>query len=133
MLISKIDINPLWFGEAYWLRWMGVVALVSVCGVFGRWGAEGAVAFSLGAMVGVLTFHWLHKGIVMVLNNPSTPPPKRLGVRALLRYPLILGLVILVFSTELLPIMGVISGLFVPAVGILVASLGQIFVDLGRR
>ncbi len=133
MLISKIDINPLWFGEAYWLRWMGVVALVSVCGVFGRWGAERAVAFTLGATAGVLTFHWLHKGIVMVLDNPSKPPPKSLGVRAFIRYPLILGLIVLVFSTELLPVMGVVAGLFVPAAGILAASVGQLFVDLGRR
>ena len=69
----------------------------------------------------------------MVLDNPSNPPPKGQGVRAFLRYPLIFGLIILVFLTELLPIVGVIAGLFVPAVGILAASLGQLFVDLGRR
>jgi len=109
---------------------MGALALVSAFGVLGRWGGAAAAAFSLGALVGILSYHWLHNGISRVLDDPSREVPRRLVTKVLLRYPLVLGLVVLVFWTGWLPTLGVVAGLFVPVGGILMALIVQIFAQL---
>lgn len=129
----RTDTSSLWSGEAYWPRWMGALALVSAFGVLGRWGGATAAAFALGALVGILSYHWLHKGIATVLGDPSREVPRRLVTKVLLRYPLVLGLVVLVFWTGWLPTLGVIAGLFVPVAGILMALIVQIFTSLGSH
>ena len=126
----RTDPNPLWSSEAYWPRWMGVIAFVSVVVVGGRWGGAASAAFALGAMVGILSYHWLHKGIATALDDPSRKVPRSLVTKVLLRYPLVLGLVVLVFWTGWLPTLGVIAGLFVPVGGILMALIVQIFAHL---
>ncbi len=126
----RTDTSLLWSGEAYWPRWMGALALVSAFGVLGRWGGAAAAAFSLGALVGILSYHWLHNGISRVLDDPSREVPRRLVTKVLLRYPLVLGLVVLVFWTGWLPTLGVVAGLFVPVGGILMAVIVQILAQL---
>ena len=126
----RTDPNPLWSSEAYWPRWMGVIAFVSAVVVGGRWGGAASAAFALGAMVGILSYHWLHNGISRVLADPSRTVPRSLVVKVLLRYPLVLGLVFLVFWTGWLPTLGVLAGLFVPVAGILAALIAQIFESL---
>ena len=130
MEIRRTDTSSLWLGEACWPRWMGVLALVSAFGVLGQWGSVAAAAFALGALVGILSYHWLHKGIATVLDDPSREVPRRLVTKVLLRYPLVLGLVVLVFWTGWLPTLGVVAGLFVPVGGILMALIVQIYAHL---
>lgn len=134
MEILRTDTSSLWSGEAYWPRWMGALALVSAFGVLGRWGGAAAAGFALGALVGILSYHWLHKGISTVLSDPSKKVSGSLVTKVLLRYPLVLGLVVLVFWTGWLPTLGVIAGLFVPVGGILMAliiqMMAQIFTSL---
>ncbi len=126
----RTDTSLLWSGEAYWPRWMGALALVSAFGVLGRWGGAAATGFALGALVGILSYRWLHKGIATVLDDPSRKAPKSLVAKVLLRYPLVLGLIVLVFWTAWLPTLGVVAGLFVPVGGILMALIVQIFAHL---
>ncbi len=107
--------------------WMGMLTLGSGFVVLAYWGGATAAAFVLGAGGGIWNYRWLHQAVHTVLADPAKRVPKRLVVRVLLRYPLVLGLVVLLYWTQWLPALGVIAGLFVPVVALLVGSVVYLF------
>ena len=107
--------------------WMGMLTLGSGVVVLVYWGAATAAAFVLGAWGGILNYRWLHRAVYSVLEDPSKRVPKRLVIRILLRYPLVLGLILLLYWTQWLPVLGVIGGLFVPIAVLMVGSAVYLF------
>ena len=131
METAKSNDNTLWIAPERWPFLMGGLALVAGVVVLLHWGAAAALAFVLGAVLGTVNFHWLHRAIYGVLDDPAKKVPKKVVLKVLLRYPLMLALVGLVYWTGRLPALGIIAGLFVPVVGVLLALVAQIF-TLGR-
>ena len=131
METAKSNENSLWIAPSRWPILMSGLALVAGIPVLVHWGAAAALAFVLGAALGTVNFHWLHRALSGVFDDPAKKVPKKVVLKVLLRYPLMLALVGLVYWAGWLPALGIIAGLFVPVAGVLLVLVTQIF-TLGR-
>ena len=127
METAKSNKNSLWITSDRWPILMSGLTLVAGIPVLVHWGAVAALAFVLGAAIGTANFHWLHRALHGVLDDPAKNVPKKVVLKVLLRYPLLLALIGLVYWTGWLPALGIIAGLFVPVAGVLLALIAQIF------
>ncbi len=127
MEAAKSNKNSLWIITDRWPILMSGLALVAGIPVLVHWGAAAALAFVLGAALGTANFHWLHRALYSVLDDPPKKVPKKVVFKVLLRYPLMFALIGLVHWTGWLPALGIIAGLFVPVAGVLLALIAQIF------
>ena len=127
MEAAKSNKNSLWVITDRWPILMSGLALVAGIPVLVHWGAAAALAFVLGAALGTANFHWLHRALYGVLDDPPKKVPKKVVLKVLLRYPLMFALIGLVHWTGWLPALGIIAGLLVPVAGVLLALIAQIF------
>ena len=108
--------------EARLSRWMVLIATVGASGLFITGRGRAGLGFAIGAFFGILDYYWLRESVEALANAGMVHPPKRVIVKFLARYPLVIAILYLFYRTRWLPFMAVISGLFVPAAGILVES-----------
>lgn len=85
-----------------------------------------AAGFILGAGLALVNYFWLHQAIEHLMGAHSAGVPKLLVAKFLLRYPLLIGGVYLLYRTGWISLPGLLAGLFVPVGGVLIESLIQI-------
>jgi hypothetical protein len=117
--------------EAHMLRWMGIIAILATIALvsFGR--IETAVAFVIGALVGVLNFHWLCKTVTVLMDAQVTRVSRKVAVLMLARYPLGFAGLILMYYVGSFPLLPLIAGLLVPGGGVFLESL--VLIGAGLR
>ena len=108
--------------EARLPRWMVLIAAMGASGLFITGRGRAGLGFAIGAFFGILNYYWLHESVEALANAGMVRPPKRVIAKFLVRYPLVIAILYLFYRTRWLPFMAIISGLFVPAGGILVES-----------
>lgn len=115
------------------LRWMMVLASVGVASLIatGRW--QIALAFAVGAGLGVLNFHWLWQTGKVLMEAQTARVPRKTVFLIVARYPLLLAGLTLLYLSGWLPLLPVVAGLLVPGGGVLVESLFLIGASLGHK
>ncbi len=101
---------------------MILIAVAGTAGLFITGRGRGGLGFAIGAFFGILNYRWLHESVEALANAGIVRPPKRVIVKFLVRYPLAIAALYLFYRTHWLPFMAIISGLLVPAGGILIES-----------
>lgn len=108
--------------EARLPRWMVLIAAAGTSGLFIMGRGTSGLGFAIGAFFGILNYYWLHESVEALASAGMIRPPTRVLVKFLVRYPLVIAALYLFYRTRWLPFMAIISGLFVPAGGVLVES-----------
>jgi len=85
-----------------------------------------AAGFVLGAGLALVNYFWLHQAVEHLMAAGAERLPRFLIAKFLLRYPLVIGGVYLLYRTGWVSLSGLLAGLFVPVGGVLVESLVQI-------
>jgi hypothetical protein len=85
-----------------------------------------AAGFVLGAGLALVNYFWLHQAVEHLMAAGAERLPRFLIAKFLLRYPLVIGGVYLLYRTGWVSLPGLLAGLFVPVGGVLVESLVQI-------
>lgn len=108
------------------LRWMMALTVPVTAALTVFAGVREGAGFALGAAIAMVGFHWLAGAVRAALDAASLGHAKRIWVTFLLRYPLALGIVLLVYETHWLPLIAVLAGMFVPVGGAILESLFQL-------
>lgn len=84
--------------EAQMLRWMAVLATSGTLAILLRGHFHASVAFGIGAVLGMLNFHWLAKTVTVLLDAQVTYVSRKVAILMVARYPLgFAGLVIMYY------------------------------------
>lgn len=126
MQIATIPQATFESAEARLPRWMIAAALAGMLAAVCLADARAAAGFGLGAGVAVLGYSWLHKAVVALMNAQGQRPSHFLLGKILIRYPLAMLAVVIVYRENWLPFEAVLAGLFVPVAGVVAESLYQI-------
>lgn len=119
--------------EARMLRWMIALAILGIIAILATWRFQAALAFAIGAALGVLNFHWLWQTGKVLMESQAVHVPRMTVFWIVLRYPLsFAGLFILFYSRWLSPL-PVIAGLLVPSAGVVLESFLLVRADLRRK
>jgi hypothetical protein len=119
--------------EARMLRWMTALAILGVMGILTTGRFQVAMAFAVGAVLGVLNFHWLWQTGKVLMEAQTARVPRMTVFLVVIRYPLsFAGLIILYYGRWLSPL-PVIAGLLIPGGGVLLESLLLVREDLHRK
>jgi hypothetical protein len=102
---------------------MAGTAIAAILGLAVAGHGRAAFGFGLGAAVAILNFRWLHYTIDALFSANQRKPSKASLAKFFVRYPLAFGGVCLVYRTHWLPFVAVMTGLFVPVVGVLIESM----------
>ena len=119
--------------EARMPRWMLALALLGISIAMGMGQGRFAAGFALGAAIGILNYYWLHQAIAAMLDVQRTRIPVVLVVKIALRYPLAFAGIYLFYRTGWLPFSAILTGLFVPAGGVLWEAALQIRAGLRQH
>ena len=117
--------------EARMLRWMGMIAVLAAVALLSFGHLQTAVAFAIGALVGVLNFHWLYKTVTVLMDAQVTRVSRKVAVLMVVRYPLGFAGLILIYYFGSLPLLPLIAGLLVPGGGVFLESL--VLIGAGLR
>jgi len=101
-------------------RWIAGVSAAAVIGSLLTGQARFAAGLALGCGVALLGYWWLHRGIRAAFDSGSARAPMGVFIRLALRYPLVIGAVLLFDRTGWLPARAVMAGLFAPLAGVLI-------------
>ena len=126
MWIGTIDQTTLESAEARLPRWMMGFAAAGVLVALLLGGARMAVGFGLGAAVAMVGYSWLHKAVIGLVNAGRLRPSKAMLGKLLVRYPLAIAVLFVIYRGNWLPIDAVVLGLFVPMAGALAESVFQV-------
>lgn len=85
-----------------------------------------AAGFVLGAGLALVNYFWLHQAVEHLMAAGTERLPRLLIAKFLLRYPLVIGGVYLLYRTGWVSLPGFLLGLFVPVGGVLLESVIQI-------
>jgi hypothetical protein len=115
------------------LRWMTAVAAVSWVAILikGNWSL--GWGFCLGAVLGILNFHWLWQTANTLMGAQSAHVPFRTAALMVMRYPLALGGLAILYVWGKVPPVPLIGGLLVPGAGVLIESLFLIGGELRHK
>jgi hypothetical protein len=108
--------------EARLSRWMVLIAVVGMAGLFITGRGRAGLGFAIGAFFGILNCYWLRESVEAVANAGTVRPPKRVIVKFAIRYPLVIVALYICYRTRWLPFMAIVYGLLVPAGAILIES-----------
>jgi len=127
MATTPIDLPRI---EARMLRCMIVLAILGTMAILSTWRFQDALAFAIGAALGVLNFHWLWQTGKVLLEAQTISVPRRTVFLIVLRYPLCFAALVILFCTKWLSPLPVVAGLLVPCAGVLVESFLLVRADL---
>jgi hypothetical protein len=116
--------------EARMLRGMIALAIVGIIAVLATCRIQVALAFAIGAALGVLNFHWLWQTGKVLMEAQTARVPRKTVFLIILRYPLSFAALVILFCTRWLSPLPVIAGLLVPSAGVLVESFLLVRADL---
>lgn len=115
------------------LSWMLCFAALGLAAVLLKGRLQVGIAFTVGAALGILNFHWLWLTGKTLMEVQTAQVPRKTAVLLVARYPLILlGLTLLYFSGWL-PMLPVVAGLLVPGCGVFAESLFLIGAGLHHK
>jgi hypothetical protein len=109
--------------ESRMLRWMLAVAAVSLVAILARGHWPLGCGFALGALIGILNFHWLWQTANTLMGAQSAHVPFRTAALMIVRYPLALAVLALLYIWGRIPLLPLIGGLLVPGAGVVIESL----------
>ena len=116
--------------ETRMLRWMIALACLGTIVLLLTWRFQIALAFAIGAALGILNFRWLWQTGRVLMEAQTARVPRMTVFLIVLRYPSsFAGLFILFYSRWLRPL-PVIAGLLVPCAGALIEAFLLVRVDL---
>jgi hypothetical protein len=92
-----------------------------------------ALAFAIGAALGVLNFYWLWQTGLVLMEVQTARVPRMTVLLIILRYPLAFAGLFIIYYNRWLSPLPVIAGLLVPGGGVLVESLLLVRKDLRRN
>jgi hypothetical protein len=119
--------------ESRLLRWMLFFAALGLAAILLKGRLQVGIAFAVGAVLGILNFHWLWLTGKALMEVQTAQVPRKTAILLVARYPLILlGLTLLYFSGWL-PILPVVVGLLVPGCGVFAESLFLIGAGLHHK
>jgi hypothetical protein len=101
---------------------MILLAIAATAGFFIAGRGRAGLGFAIGALFGILNYYWLHESVETLGNAGRVRPPKRVIVKFVVRYPLVIAALYLFYRTRWLPFLTIIYGLLVPAGAILIES-----------
>lgn len=101
-------------------RWIAGVSAAGVVACLVAEEVRFAAGLAVGAAVALLGYWWLYRGIQAAFDSGRVPAPKAVLIRLVLRYPLLVGVVLLFNRTSWLPARAVMLGLFAPLAGALI-------------
>ena len=127
MVATPLDLPRI---EARMLRWMVAMASLAVIAILVTWRFQVALAFAIGAALGVLNFHWLWQTGKVLMEAQTGRVPRMTIFLIILRYPLSLGGLFILFYTRWLSPLPVITGMLIPISGVLMESLLLVYADL---
>jgi hypothetical protein len=114
-------------------RWMMLCGLLALMVILVSRHFTVALAFALGAALGILNYYWLHEAVQALMRAGQSRIPKSVVAKFLIRYPLAFGLLFVFFKTGWLPPMAILAGLFVPVAGVLIEAVIQLGEGLVSR
>ena len=117
-----IPMHDLARSEARLSRWMVLIAVAGMAGLFITGRGRAGLGFAVGAFFGVLNYNWLRQSVEALANAGTVRPPKRVIVKFAVRYPLAIVALYVLYRTHWLPFMFIIYGLLVPAGAIVIES-----------
>jgi hypothetical protein len=112
---------------------MLALALVGLVAVLLKGRFQMGLAFAVGAALGILNFHWLWQTGNLLMNAQSARVPFTTAFLMVVRYPLTVAALALLYFTGWLPLVPVIAGLLVPGGGVLVESLFMVGAGLSHK
>jgi hypothetical protein len=112
--------------EARLPRWMMVLAALTTIAALLAGHPSFAAGFVLGAALALVNYFWLHQAVEQLMATGTERVPRALIAKFLLRYPLLVGGVYLLYRTGWVSLPGFLLGLFVPVGGVLFESVVQI-------
>ncbi|HLI29716.1 MAG TPA: hypothetical protein VKV79_01295 [Terriglobia bacterium] len=108
------------------LRWMIILGAASTTAVAIAMPGKFAGGFVAGEAIAIVGYIWLLDAMAAALNAEKARITKRLALKLVLRYPILLGALYLFYRTKWLPIGAVVAGLFIPLAGGVAESLYQV-------
>ena len=112
--------------EARLPRWMMALASVTAVAALSAGQTRFATGFVLGAGLALVNYSWLHQAVEHLMAAHTERLPGLLIAKFLLRYPLVIGGVYVIYRTGWIDLSGLLAGLFVPVGGVLIESFIQI-------
>jgi len=73
-----------------------------------------------------VNYYWLHQAVETLFRVNSARVPRKVLVKFLLRYPLAVLAIYLVYRRDWLPLGAILAGLFVPVGGVLIEAMVQL-------
>jgi hypothetical protein len=107
-------------------RWMLALGALATIVAFVAGQPHFAAGFVLGAGLALVNYFWLHQAVEHLMATGEERLPRLLIAKFLLRYPLVIGGVYLLYRTGWVSVPGLLAGLFVPVGGVLLESFVQI-------
>lgn len=119
--------------EVRMLRWMIALAVLGVVATLATGRFHVALAFVIGAGLGVLNFHWLWQTGKVLMEAQTARVPRMTIFLIVMRYPLSFAALVILYYGRWLDPLPVIAGLLVPSGGVLLESLLLVRADLHRK
>jgi hypothetical protein len=112
--------------EARLPRWMMALAALVTLGALLAGQPRFAAGFVVGAGLALVNYFWLHQAVEHLMAAGTARLPRALIAKFVLRYPLLIGGVYLLYRTGWVSLPGLLAGLFIPVGGVLIESAVQI-------
>lgn len=97
-----------------------------------RWDAKMAVAFAFGGVLAYLNYCWMVAVVDALLRAQQSGVPRRTYFKLFLPLGLLVAVLYVIFARSLLPVVGVLSGLFLLVAGVLAEAVYEVLVAARR-
>jgi hypothetical protein len=104
----------------------GVVVVMAIAAA-PFYGLRAAIGVVLGGLLAWLNFRWLDSSTRAILVDPLVATTPILAMRYVLRYVLIAAVLVVIYYSDLLPVVAVIAGLASFALAVVLWGLKSIF------
>jgi hypothetical protein len=115
------------------LRVMLSLTVLGAVSTLATWRTQVALAFVVGASLGILNFRWLWRTGKVLMEVQTGRVPRKTIFLIVLRYPLVLGALLVLYYTGWLRPLPVVAGLLVPGLSLLLVSLLLLHEELHRK
>lgn len=109
------------------LRWMMILGVAAVLGAAVFMHGRFAAGVAAGVAIAITGYIWLLDAMAAVLNSDKARITKRLAIKLILRYPVLLGALYLFYRTKWLSVEAVLAGLLIPLAGAVAECIYQVW------
>ncbi|MGH9360003.1 MAG: ATP synthase subunit I [Terriglobia bacterium] len=108
------------------VRWMMILGAAAVVGAAASMHGRFATGLAAGAVIAIVGYVWLLDAMDAVLVSDTPRITKKVAIKLILRYPILLGVLYLFYRTRWLPVVAVLAGLLIPLAGAVVECVYQV-------